>query len=141
MLADNVPKEASLADALAVVDPRTAEQQTQADKYTEPTLDGAVDISDPTKFCERVLASREFRQYIVSGIVLGEIPPGVLTRIMDQAGWRRATDRVEHTGANGEPIKTVTEVRRIIVRPSKKTLDDHISTIERDVERSKQRTH
>lgn len=110
-------KNLSLADVLAVGDPRSEEARQLAEELpSEPTLDGAVDISDPKAFCERILASREFRQYIMHGIVIGDLPPAIVARVMDH-GWGKPPEKHEHTGANGEPIKTVTEVRRVIVRP------------------------
>jgi len=100
----------SLADFLGVNPLRDA----QPDAPPEQTL---VDITDPTAFARAVLESREFRQYIVSGLTLGNLPgfTSILQRLMDAAGnWPKATSRIEHTGKDGDPI--VTEVRRVIVR-------------------------
>jgi len=96
----------SLADFLGV--------NPLPDAPQEPTL---VDITDPAAFARAVLESREFRQYIVTGLTLGNLPgfTSILQRLMDAAGnWPKATSRIEHTGKDGDPI--VTEVRRVIVR-------------------------
>jgi hypothetical protein len=124
-----MPKPRSLADVLQAEDPRSAEQQAvDAAAPSEPTLDGLVDVSDTKEFCKRVLESREFRQYILQGIVMHMIPPAILTRVMDH-GWGKPPEKHEHTGANGEPIKTITEVRRVIVRP--RSAEDIIDELER----------
>jgi hypothetical protein len=72
--------------------------------------------NDAVTFCKAVLNSREFRQYIVNGLVLGSVPSAVMLRVMDMAGWQKPPERVEHTGKDGQPIETITEVRRVIVR-------------------------
>ena len=54
-----------------------------------------VDAADPKQFAEAVLSSQEFRQYILNGLTLGELPAGVVTRLMDVAGWPKAMQRVE----------------------------------------------
>lgn len=71
---------------------------------------------DAKTFCEAVLNSFEFRQYIVHGLTLGSLPPAILIRVMDMAGWQKPPERVEHTGRDGQPIETITEVRRVVVR-------------------------
>ncbi len=78
--------------------------------YDGPRLE---DITDSKTFALAVLNSHEFRSYIVNSLVLGTIPPAILTRMMDYA-WGKAPERIEHTGKDGSPI--VTEVRRVIVR-------------------------
>lgn len=75
------------------------------------------DITDSKAFAIAVLDSLEFKQYIVNGLKLGELPAAVVCRLMDY-GWGKSPDRVEHTGKDGKPIETVTEVRRIVVRAS-----------------------
>jgi hypothetical protein len=78
----------SLGEFLGTIDPRP-EDMRQAEGF-----DSYADLP-PTEFCKRILASREFRQYIMNGIVLGDIAPGILTRIMDAAGWPKSPDKVE----------------------------------------------
>ncbi len=75
-----------------------------------------VDITDPKEFGKAVMESREFRQYIVSGLTLGNLPgfTSILGRLMDHV-MGKAPDRVEHTGKDGQPIETITEVRRVVV--------------------------
>lgn len=84
----------------------------------EPSAARLEDIADPKAFALAVLNSREFRQYIVSGLALGNLPgfTSILGRLMDVAGWPKASSRIEHTGKDGDPIETITEVRRVIVR-------------------------
>lgn len=80
----------------------------------EPSL---VNIAGDVKaFAEAVLNSHEFRQYIVHGLTLGNIPSAILSRIMDAAGWPAAQPkRIEVSGKDGKPIETIAEVRRTIV--------------------------
>lgn len=73
------------------------------------------DITDAKQFAEALLNSREFRSYIINSLALGSIPSAVLIRVMDLAGWTKPPERIEHTGKDGQPIETITEVRRIIV--------------------------
>lgn len=90
---------------------------------TSPVVEGAPpceprleDINDPQEFARAVLNSFEFRQYIVNGLRLGELPSPILIRVMDLAGWQKPADRVEHTGKDGQPIEVITEVRRTVIR-------------------------
>lgn len=115
----------SLADLLGVPDPRPAEDVPAA----EPSFSGAVDIVDPVKFCQRIVGSREFRQYIMNGVVLGDLPSAIGGRLIDHA-WGKAPERIEHTGKDGAPI--VTEIRRIIVRPNE-VYDDEAAVARRAV--------
>ena len=94
------PKQ-SLADFLGTAPP--------ADSPTETALE---DLTDPRDFAEAVLKSREFRRYIVHGLVLLELPSAIVCRLMDYA-WGKPTDRIEHTGPNGGPLVTVVE--RVII--------------------------
>jgi hypothetical protein len=105
-----VQKTPSLADFLNVVDPRAPEDLPP---QTEPSILDALDIDDPTEFCKKIVGSREFRQYIMNGVVLGDLPPAIGCRIIDHA-WGKPPERVEHSGPGGKPI--VTEIRRVIVQ-------------------------
>lgn len=49
----------------------------------------------PKKFCKTILSSPEFRTYILHGLTLGTLPPQILTRIIDVAGWPKAADKLE----------------------------------------------
>lgn len=79
-------KPLSLADVLGVLDEKNGETPSS-------TVD-PVEITDPKEFAEAVLQSREFRQYVVRSLTLGELPAAVTTRIMDY-GWGKPVDRVE----------------------------------------------
>lgn len=81
------------------------------------------DITDSKEFALAVLASREFRSYIVNSLLLGSLPAAVVIRMMDY-GWGKPPDRVEHTGKDGNPIETVTEVRRTIVHVNVEAQDE-----------------
>lgn len=61
----------------------------------EPPGPRLEDISDPKEFAHAVLNSQEFRSYIVSGLVLGNVPgfTGILTRLMDHA-WGKPVERL-----------------------------------------------
>lgn len=83
-------KEQSLADFLGVTDPRPVEDVPQQ----EPSISEAMEIEDPTEFCKRVVGSREFRQYIMNGVVLGDLPPAIGCRLIDHA-WGKPVERVE----------------------------------------------
>jgi len=85
------------------------------------------DITDAKAFAQAVLTSPEFRTYIVSKLTLGELPPAVITRLMDYA-WGKPAERVEHTGKDGQPIETITEVRRVIIRTGDLVMDEDVET-------------
>jgi len=80
----------SLADFLDVQDPRTPEQLAQP----EPKVEDVLDVADPKEFCEKILGSRQFRQYILNGIVIGDLPSAIVTRMMDH-GWGKPVERVQ----------------------------------------------
>lgn len=103
----NLASMQSLAEFLGASDPRPEDARPASD------FEALADVADPVVFCQRVLETREFRQYIMSGIVLGDIPPAIMGRVMDHA-WGKPPERIEHTGKDGAPI--ITEVRRVIVR-------------------------
>lgn len=105
-------KQQSLADFLGATDPRTPEQLSEP----EPSITDVLDVEDPVEFCKKILGSRQFRQYILNGIVLGDLPSTIVARLMDH-GWGKPPERVEHTGRDGGPV--VTEVRRVIVRANR----------------------
>lgn len=53
-----------------------------------------IDIEDGHAFCLALLGSREFRQFIVNGITLGDLPTPIMLRIIDHA-WGKPVERVE----------------------------------------------
>jgi hypothetical protein len=107
----------TLAELLGTPDPRPEPEQPQDD------FQSLAEIGDAEKFCKAIVATREFRQYIMHGIALGDLPPAVVTRILDHA-WGKPPDKLEVTGRDGQPIETVTEVRRTIVPAPAKTVGD-----------------
>lgn len=46
------------------------------------------------EFAQKVLASPEFRRYIVNSLTLGSIPPAILGKLMDH-GWGKPPEKVE----------------------------------------------
>lgn len=100
----------SLADFLGVADP------TNKDEQPAPS-ESLVEITDPSEFCRRVLNSREFRQYVLNGIVLGDIPPAVLCRVIDHA-WGKPAETVKHEGE-----VTITKVVREVVSVAGEEVD------------------
>lgn len=99
------PEPQSLAEALGLEIPEPP---------SEPNL---VDITDSKAFARAVVESKDFRSYIVSGLRLGDLPgfTSILVRLIDHA-WGKAPEKVEVTGKDGQPIETVAEVRRVVVR-------------------------
>lgn len=81
----------SLAEYLGVVDPAPS---SVASSFSSTTIDVLVDVTDPVKFCQKIVESREFRQYVVNGITLGDIAPAIMGRILDHA-WGKPVERVE----------------------------------------------
>lgn len=67
-----------------------------------------------TEFARKIVQSREYRMALITRVIQGELPPAVEIRLLDLA-FGKPPDHVEHTGRDGEPIKTITEVRRVIV--------------------------
>ncbi len=93
----------------------------------EPDAPRLEDITDPKAFAEAVLASRDFRSYIVNSLALGSLPAAITTRLMDYA-WGKPAERVEHSGR----IDSVTEVRRIVI---------HVDAEKQDEEAASYTTH
>ena len=86
----------------------------------EPQLE---DITDSKQFALAVLESREFRQYIVNGLLSSELPSAIVCRLMDYA-WGKPVDRIEHSGR----VENVTEVRRVVIH-----IDDRRESEQEDV--------
>lgn len=105
----------SLAEHLGVVDPRDRDPEAKP----LPALTELTGVD----FCEGVLNSREYRESILRRILLDDLPPAVELRLMDM-GWGKPVDRVEHTGKDGQPIETVTEIRNVIVRAERPFEED-----------------
>lgn len=97
----------SLAEHLGFPGPRPEERAP-----VQPSIDELIDVSDPVAFCRGIVASREFRQYIMDGVILRELPPTIARFIMEHA-MGKPPERVEHTGKDGGPL--VAEVRRVII--------------------------
>jgi hypothetical protein len=75
----------SLYDALRLQDPNHKE------KAPEPWYDKPLTAK---QFADLVTNSREFRQYILNGILLGTLPQTVMCRILDHS-WGQPVKRVE----------------------------------------------
>ncbi len=88
------------------------------------------DITDAKAFAEAVLSSKEFRQYIVGALTLGELPPQIILRMMDYA-WGKPSERVEHTGPHGRPIETI-KIVRVVVDPQV-TVDEMPEELQREI--------
>ena len=82
-------------------------------------------------FSDAVVQSEEFRLYVIEGLTERDLPPAVLCRILDHA-WGKPPERVEHTGKDGQPIESVTEVRRVVV---------HVQGESERVERAPRQVH
>jgi len=108
-----VEKHKSLAETLGV-----EPLQTSAPPPSVTEIDPDVSSRD---FCRQIIASAEFRRYILHGLTLGDIPAAVVCRILNEA-WGKPVERVEHSGPDGDPI--VTEVRRVIVRVAERQRDE-----------------
>lgn len=63
---------------------------------TTSTLNKATKPRSAKAFCEGIINSHEFRQYLLNGITLGDLAPGVVLRIMDYA-WGKPVERIEVT--------------------------------------------
>lgn len=126
-------KPQSLADLLDVEDPRPEEQRTELP--LEDATVAALDITDPKDFCKKILESREFRRYIMHGIVLGNIPAAIMTRVMDQ-GWGKPAETHKVVGDADAPV--VTEIRRVIVHANS---DDAFERLDKSVEKKATVTH
>lgn len=80
------------------------------------------------EFCRGVLESQEYRKSVIQRVILGSLPPAVECRMYDYA-YGKPPDRVEHSGPDGKPIETITEVRRVVVRPHVPVADDALSYV------------
>ena len=113
----------TLASTLGVdLDPKIAEYNEAVKQHDHKLSPLDPDLS-PRDFCRQVVASPEFRRYLLNGFVLGDLPPAVVCRVLDHA-WGRPVERHELSGPDGDPI--ITEVRRVIVRakPVEDILED-----------------
>lgn len=108
--------------------------QLEADQAEPPAGPQLEDIADSRVFSLAVLDSREFRTYVVNALTLGTLPAAVLCRLMDYA-WGKPPERVEHTGRDGRPIETVTEVKRTIVRVRRDEIDRLLEESDRKIEK------
>lgn len=104
----------SLADFLGVSVAKSEDDKVSRDGITASN-DERFEKLTGKEFAVAVLDSPEFRRYIVAGLILGDLPAAILCRLIDH-GWGKPPDRLEHTGKDGNPIETVTEIRRTIVR-------------------------
>lgn len=88
-----------------------------------------VDCTDLTvrDFCRGVLQSREYRQSVLDRITLGLLPPAVECKMYDYA-YGKPPDRVEHTGKDGRPIESITEVRRVVIHVAADVMEEHSSS-------------
>ena len=105
----------SLADLLG------SEASTPDKSALEAEYVDLVNTKDATEFCRKLVESKMFREYILRGIILGDLPSAMATRVADH-GMGKPPERIEHTGKDGEPI--VTEVRRVIVHAQNDAMDD-----------------
>lgn len=119
----------SLAEHLGTVDPKAPDAPTVS--YVE------VSVKD---FCKGVLTSQEYRDSIRIRILLGTLPPAVECRMYEYA-YGKPPERVEHTGKDGQPIETITEVRRVIVRAGEAALAGELSEELEQQRRKAQVTH
>ena len=100
----------SLGEHLGVIETKTPPVVAEGRSFLDTTTDNL----SAKEFAALVVHSHEFKRYIVNGLTIGDIPPAILCRLMDYA-WGKPTERVEHTGKDGAPIETITEVRRVLV--------------------------
>lgn len=101
---------------------------------SEPRL---VDITDPKEFGKAVLNSREFRQYIVSGLTLGNLPgfTSILKFYLEHT-CGKSPDKLELTGKDGQPIEQITEVRRVIVEMQTEQIKEYLDNLDEPAERT-----
>lgn len=104
----------SLADFLGVQDPQ------QPDR---PVTDGASAKVSIKAFCADILDSRQYRESILRRIIMDSLPPAVECLLHHYANGK-PVEHVEHTGKDGAPIETVTEVRRVIIRASEREIEE-----------------
>jgi hypothetical protein len=88
---------------------------------------GVQDPTDPTapvspapkltakQFCRALLATPQYRESLLRRILMDDLPPAVECKLWEYA-YGKPVDRIEHTGKDGHPIETITEVRRVIIR-------------------------
>lgn len=94
----------SLAEALGLPE---GESSYEVDPYVEPT--------SAAEFARNILRSAAYRISILSRIADDKLPAAVEV-LLHHYAWGKPVERVEHTGKDGAPMETITEVRRTIVR-------------------------
>jgi hypothetical protein len=78
-------------------------------------------------FCKNILQSKEYRDFVIHRIYTRNLPPAI-EQLFYHYAYGKPVERLEHTGANGAPINTVTEIRRVIVRPAVDMYDESDDT-------------
>lgn len=70
-----------------------------------PPADSVAEVVALTgkQFAEAVLHSVEFRLYIIEGLTNRNLPPAILTRLMDH-GWGKPPESISLTGKDGESL-------------------------------------
>lgn len=104
-----VEKFQSLADVLGVPDPKEPDKLLEASSMPATRKD----------FCKRILDSPEYRESLRQRIVLGTLPPAIEQLLYYYADGK-PKEIFEHTGKDGKPIETISEVRRVIVHASER---------------------
>jgi hypothetical protein len=74
------------------------------------------------EFATRVLQSKEYRASLYRRVVADELPAQIEALLYYYSAGK-PTERFEHSGKDGKPIETITEVRRVIV-PVRAQLED-----------------
>lgn len=100
-----VAKLKSLAEALGL--PEGESREDVVDPYVEPT--------SAAEFARNILRSAAYRLSILSRIADDKLPAAVEV-LLHHYAWGKPVERVEHTGKDGAPMETITEVRRTVVR-------------------------
>lgn len=88
---------------------------TDLEKPEGPVELFAIESLTAKEFAQKIIASPEYRGHLMRMILLDEVPPAVDCMLWHYA-YGKPTERVEHTGKDGQPIETITEVRRVVVR-------------------------
>jgi hypothetical protein len=80
------------------------------------------------EFAREVLYSQEYRDSIWRRIKADTLPPAVETMLHYYAAGK-PTDRVEHSGLDGEPLEVITRIVRVTVTPGELAAESRPTTV------------
>jgi hypothetical protein len=129
----------TLADFLRSSDSEQSTDSGQSDALDSLSEVNPLELTGP-EYAKRVLRSREFHYYVLNGLVMRDLPPAILVKLMDH-GWGKPVEHVEVKDTtdhlNGLSVEQL-EARALFLADSARKL---LSEREDEQEEKKNVTH